>query len=67
VSATTKPATALAVAPTTVPTQGCAVLLAGYLAAMTSKATDTCRANLKTVNDARIAKAQDPFPDQCAQ
>ena len=51
-------------------TSGCAVLLAGYLvgdAMAKSKATDSCRANLKTQNDARIAKNQDPFPDMCGQ
>jgi hypothetical protein len=51
-------------------TSGCAVLLTGYLvgdAMQRSKATETCRANLKTNNDARIAKGQEPFPDQCGQ
>jgi hypothetical protein len=55
---------------TSTSTPGCAVLLTGYLvgdAMAKSKATDSCRANLKTQNDARIAKNQDPFPDMCAQ
>ena len=49
-------------------TQGCAVLLTGYLigdSMARNKAIDTCRANLKTQNDARIAEHKDPFPDQC--
>jgi hypothetical protein len=51
-------------------TQGCAVLLTGYLigdAMQRSKAAETCRANLKTTNDARIAEHKDPFPDTCGQ
>ena len=47
---------------------GCAILLTGYLigdAQSRSKATATCRANLVTTNNARIAKGQEPFPDQC--
>jgi len=49
---------------------GCAAVLLGYVVAdgiNKSKATETCRANLKTTNDARIAKGQEPFPDQCGQ
>jgi len=59
-------ATLLAIATTT---QGCAVLLTGYLigdAVQRNRAIETCRANLKITNDARIAKGQEPFPDQCA-
>jgi ribosomal protein S3 len=51
-------------------TSGCAVLLTGYLIGdgiARSKAVETCRANLKTTNDARIHKGQEPFPDQCGQ
>lgn len=51
-------------------TPGCAAILLGYVVAdgiNRSKATETCRANLKTTNDARIAKGQDVFPDQCGQ
>ena len=48
----------------------CAVLLTGYLvgdAMARNKAVETCRANLKTTNDARIAEHKDPFPDQCSK
>lgn len=53
-----------------VSTQGCAALVVGYLvgdAISKSKATDTCRANMQTTNQARIAKGQEPFPDQCGR
>lgn len=47
---------------------GCAVLLTGYLVGdgmARNKAVETCRANLTTTNNARIAEHRDPFPDQC--
>ena len=47
---------------------GCAVLLTGYLVGdgiQRSKATETCRANLKTTNEQRIKEGKDVFPDQC--
>lgn len=50
-------------------TQGCAVLLTGYLigdAMQRSEAAKTCRANLATTNQARIAEHKEPFPDTCA-
>jgi hypothetical protein len=50
-------------------TPGCAVML-GYMIAdhiQRDKATETCRTNLQTINQARIAKGQEPFPDQCAK
>ncbi len=49
---------------------GCAVLLTGYLIGdnmQRNKAIETCRANLTTTNNARIAKGEEPFPDQCAK
>lgn len=49
---------------------GCAVLLTGYLigdSMQRSKATEACRANLKTTNESRITKGLDPYPDQCGQ
>lgn len=51
-------------------TPGCAALLLGYVvgdAIQRDKATATCRSNLQTVNTARIAKGEEPFPDQCAK
>lgn len=51
-------------------TPGCAAMLLGYVIAdgiSRNKATETCRANLRTTNDARIAKGQDVFPDTCGQ
>jgi len=51
-------------------TSGCAVLLTGYLIGdhmARNRQIETCRANLKTVNDVRIAKREEPFPDQCGQ
>jgi hypothetical protein len=51
-------------------TSGCAAVLLGYVVAdgiNKSKATETCRANLKTTNDERIAQHKDIFPDQCGQ
>lgn len=53
-----------------VQTSGCALALTGYLIGdgiQRSKAADKCRSDLKTINDARIAKGQDAFPDTCAQ
>ena len=49
---------------------GCGPLLLGYLvgdAIQRDKATETCRANLQATNQARVAKGQDPYPDQCAR
>jgi hypothetical protein len=54
----------------TVPLQGCALLLTGYLvgdAMQKSKNVENCRANLKTQNDQRIKEGKDVFPDQCGQ
>ncbi len=51
-------------------TPGCAAMLLGYVIAdgiSRNKATETCRANLKTTNEARIAKGLDVFPDTCGQ
>ena len=51
-------------------TSGCAALVVGYLvgdAMAKDKATATCRANVQTINAARIAKGEQPFPDQCGQ
>lgn len=51
-------------------TSGCGALVVGYLVADSinkDKATATCRANLQTLNQARIAKNEEPFPDQCAR
>lgn len=63
-------AIALALASILLSQSGCAVLLTGYLIGehqARSKATETCRTNLRTTNEARIAKGQEPFPDQCGQ
>ena len=49
---------------------GCAVLLTGYLigdSIARDKATATCRSNLTTTNNERIAKGLDAFPDQCGR
>lgn len=49
---------------------GCGALVVGYLvgdAIQRDKAVATCRANLQATNQARIAKGQKPFPDQCAK
>lgn len=51
-------------------TQGCAVLLTGYLigdAVQRSKRVDECRANLKIQNDQRLKEGKDLYPDQCGQ
>ncbi len=51
-------------------TQGCAVLLAGYLVGKgisDDKRETECRANLKLTNDARTAKGQDAYPDMCGR
>ena len=51
-------------------TGGCGALVVGYLvgdAMAKDKATATCRANLQTINTARITKGEQPFPDQCGQ
>jgi hypothetical protein len=51
-------------------TSGCGALLVGYLvgdAMQKSKATETCRANVATANQARITKGESPIPDQCGQ
>jgi hypothetical protein len=51
-------------------TSACAALVVGYLVGDSmakDKATATCRSNLQATNAARIAKGQDPFPDQCGQ
>lgn len=52
------------------PTGGCAALVVGYLVGdhiQRSKNTENCRVNMRTVNEARIAKGQEPFPDTCGQ
>lgn len=62
--------TAAVLAAVAVSTQGCAVLLTGYLigdAVQRNEAVKTCRANLATQNQARIAHGQEPFPDQCGR
>lgn len=49
---------------------GCAALVVGYLvgdAIQKSKNTENCRANMQTVNAARIAKGEEPFPDTCGR
>lgn len=51
-------------------TPGCAALVVGYLvgdAIQRDRAVATCRSNLQTQNQARLAKGQDLFPDQCAK
>lgn len=51
-------------------TSGCGALLVGYLvgdAIQRNKATETCRSNLATTNQARIAKGLDAYPDQCGR
>jgi hypothetical protein len=51
-------------------TQGCAALLLGYIVGSEidkSKAVEQCRANMTTVNNARIARREEPFPDQCSR
>lgn len=51
-------------------TPGCAALVVGYLvgdAIQRDKAVATCRSNLQITNQARLAKGQDLFPDQCAK
>ena len=51
-------------------TQGCALLLTGYLvgdAMQRSKRVDECRANLKIQNDQRIRDGKDAYPDMCGQ
>lgn len=57
---------ALAAILTTTP--GCAALVVGYLvgdAIATDKRIEQCRSNLRDINAARIAKGEQPFPDQC--
>lgn len=49
---------------------GCAALVVGYLVGdhmQRSKNTENCRVNMRTVNEARIAKGEQPFPDTCGQ
>jgi hypothetical protein len=49
-------------------TSGCAAALLGYVVAdgiNKNKQTENCRANLKTMNEERIAQHKDIFPDQC--
>ena len=49
-------------------TPGCAALVVGYLvgdAIATDKRIEQCRSNLRDINAARIAKGEQPFPDQC--
>lgn len=49
-------------------TQGCAVLLTGYLvgdAIATSERVKQCRENLKITNEQRLRDGKDLFPDQC--
>jgi hypothetical protein len=51
-------------------TQGCVALVAGYMvgeAVSNSSKRTACHANMKTTNDSRIAKGQEPFPDTCGQ
>ena len=62
---------AIAIAALILVTQtGCAALVVGYLvgdAIQRDKQTATCRSNLQTQNQARIAHGQEPFPDQCGR
>lgn len=47
---------------------GCAALVVGYLvgdAIATDKRIEQCRSNLNAINQGRIAKGEQPFPDQC--
>lgn len=49
--------------------QGCAAILAGYLIGdgiSRSRQQDTCHANIREINAARLSKGQEPWPDQCA-
>ena len=49
-------------------TTGCAALVVGYLVGdhmATEKRIEQCRSNLAAINQARIAKGEQPFPDQC--
>ena len=49
-------------------TPGCAAMVVGYLvgdAIATDKRIEQCRANLKAINDQRIARNQDVYPDTC--
>lgn len=49
-------------------TSGCAALVVGYLVGDGMARSDrikACRTNLQTINTARMAKSQEPFPDQC--
>ena len=49
-------------------TPGCAALVVGYLvgdAIATDKRIEQCRSNLNAINQGRIAKGEQPFPDQC--
>ena len=51
-------------------TPGCAALAVGYIIGdniSRNRETATCRANLATINQARIAKGEEPFPDQCGK
>jgi hypothetical protein len=48
----------------------CAALVVGYLvgdAIAKDKATATCRSNLQTQNQARIAHGQEPMMDMCGR
>lgn len=49
-------------------TPACAALVVGYLvgdAIASDKRIEQCRANLKAINDQRIARNQDVYPDTC--
>lgn len=49
-------------------TPGCAALVVGYLVGdhiASEKRIEQCRANITAINQARIAKGEQPFPDTC--
>ena len=61
-------ATIAALAAILTTTPGCAAMVVGYLvgdAIATDKRIEQCRANLKAINDQRIARNQDVYPDTC--
>jgi len=61
-------ATIAALAAILTTTPGCAALVVGYLvgdAIASDKRIEQCRANLKAINDQRIARNQDVYPDTC--
>jgi hypothetical protein len=53
-----------------IPVQGCGALLLGYIVGSEidkSKAVEQCRNNLNNTNAARVARHEEPFPDQCSR